>query len=968
MMTHMKSLKVGCLVLSIALSGVLFGNGDLVGDIDGDFSVDWQDIYHLNQQWLDPVGICPEGHDANIDGVGGVDIKDYAALAANFGKVQGFSANKIVEWKMDETSGTAVTDSSGNSNNGATSGEPLRVDGLVGKCLQFDGSNDYVFTNTASNLPLGKTDSWSMNAFLYPTRDITGWSLVAGFGEYSGATLTGRYIYGGSSTVSFHGRWMQSDESWDLNQWQMVTVTYDGKYIKAYKNADLLYFSNPGSLGSEDLSKTKIYLAQQLWSDLRFRGKMDEFTIWDDALSQEEISVLADVLPKEPKKVLEWKFDEVTGTAVEDSTCSGSDGVISGTVARSPAVFYDGLEFDGSAGKASAGNAANLPANAGKKWSMSMYVYCDSVPSGPTVIAGFGNSSGTGQLDKRYLAVTADGKIGFWNGVSVTSIYTDFDIGKWQMITITYDGGVLTKIYKNAVLAGLSFGDYTDTTSEVNIGGEFLAETFEGIVDDFSIWDDELSLTEITQMVRTPYYFDSENGSDSNTGRSPTQAWSSLAKFNATTWQPGDRVLFKGGSQYTGQLKPKGSGVKDRPIVIACYGLGRPRIDGNGLYITAVLLENEQYVHITDLEVTNTNGVRVGGRMGVNVSLSDYGIARGIVLRNLFVHDVYGSLVKGEGLGGNGILWQNGGSAPLAQSYYNGLTIEDCHLLRTDRNGICGLSWPDSYNVAIRDNYLEDIGGDGIVPLGTSGCVVEYNVINKAIARATDAACGMWPFSCDDTIFQYNEVYNCAPGANGDGEAFDCDYACDGTVFQYNYSHDNPKGFMRICTGNPDVDYNRNSVVRYNISVNDGSIDDGVFALWKRLDNTAAATAELTSGGIIFSSLNQAPREDSVLMMVRRMNGAITVSMAISKLALHHTAGAILTACRLILIKLQLTRSWQIQAGLVLDSMALTDTCLTATRLVLERVKLSTLMADMTSGAISFTMGQLILESMKKSR
>ncbi|MDG0792986.1 hypothetical protein OMP38_20520 [Cohnella ginsengisoli] len=70
------------------------------------------------------------------------------------------------------------------------------------------------------------------------------------------------------------------------------------------------------------------------------------------------------------------------------------------------------------------------------------------------------------------------------------------------------------------------------------------------------------------------YYVDSVGGSDSNNGLSDGSAWQSLAKVNATTFQPGDKILFKAGSVWSGQLHPLGSGTSGAPIVIDKYGSG----------------------------------------------------------------------------------------------------------------------------------------------------------------------------------------------------------------------------------------------------------------------------------------------------------------------------------------------------------------------------------------------------------
>src|SRR5215475_2373584 len=102
------------------------------------------------------------------------------------------------------------------------------------------------------------------------------------------------------------------------------------------------------------------------------------------------------------------------------------------------------------------------------------------------------------------------------------------------------------------------------------------------------------------------YYIDSAAGDDINRGDSPAQAWKTLSKVNATTFGPGDRILFKSGAHWTGQLWPKGSGTEQQPIVIDKFGGDAPPvIEGNGEADEAVLLKNQEYWEINHLEVTN---------------------------------------------------------------------------------------------------------------------------------------------------------------------------------------------------------------------------------------------------------------------------------------------------------------------------------------------------------------------------
>jgi hypothetical protein len=327
----------------------------------------------------------------------------------------------------------------------------------------------------------------------------------------------------------------------------------------------------------------------------------------------------------------------------------------------------------------------------------------------------------------------------------------------------------------------------------------------------------------------TTYYVDSEIGDDQSNGTSPEEPWKTLARVNTVLFAPGDRILFKAGSRFSGRLKPKGSGSDGAPIMIDVYGEGaKPLITAGGESREALLLENQEYWEVNNLELTNQGKTPERFRYGVRVRAWDFGTMRHIHLKNLFVHDVNGSLIKEDPGEGHGIYWENGGDAK--PSRFDGLLIEGCRLLRTDRNGICGYSensnrrnWFPSLNVVIRKNLLEDIGGDGIKVWGCEGALVEHNHVHKGGQRHDGYSAGIWPWSSDGTVIQFNEVSEFR--GTRDGQAFDSDGNCRGTIFQYNYSHDNDGGFMLICSSGewkpPRMLVNSGTVVRYNISQND---------------------------------------------------------------------------------------------------------------------------------------------------
>lgn len=184
------------------------------------------------------------------------------------------------------------------------------------------------------------------------------------------------------------------------------------------------------------------------------------------------------------------------------------------------------------------------------------------------------------------------------------------------------------------------------------------------------------------------YHVDSTAGNDSAPGTSPSQAWKTLDKVNATEFTAGDRLLFKAGGRWSGQLHPKGSGrangQKVEAITITRYGEGPlPRIDGEGKVSDTVLLENIQFWEVTDLEITNQGPKTAPWRTGVRILADGIGTMQYIALRRLYVHDVNGDLRKSHE--GCGIFFEAKGR----DISFDRLLIENCKLDRTDRNGIC---------------------------------------------------------------------------------------------------------------------------------------------------------------------------------------------------------------------------------------------------------------------------------------
>ena len=325
--------------------------------------------------------------------------------------------------------------------------------------------------------------------------------------------------------------------------------------------------------------------------------------------------------------------------------------------------------------------------------------------------------------------------------------------------------------------------------------------------------------------IKNQYYVDASGGSDSNSGNSPESAWKTLYKVSSFTFSPGDKLFFKSGEVWNGQLKLKGSGNDGSPIILDQYGEGgKPIINGGGATTNSgatLLLKNIQFWEINNLELTNTNGNSnyQGDLWAILGQLDEAGgiEAKHIYIRDCYIHDVNGKVAtKTTG----GIYMTAFGNDP---SRYNDLRIENNII---DNVGGLGIANQSSYasitsnsrypslNIFIRGNIVSNTGRNNMIIRASDGAIVEHNTLINS--SRYDTGHSVFCFNTIGVKIQFNEAYgNKGPG-DMDRGGFDADYNSKNTLIQYNYSHDNQWGFGIMKRA-----VNENVVIRYNISEND---------------------------------------------------------------------------------------------------------------------------------------------------
>jgi hypothetical protein len=105
-------------------------------------------------------------------------------------------------------------------------------------------------------------------------------------------------------------------------------------------------------------------------------------------------------------------------------------------------------------------------------------------------------------------------------------------------------------------------------------------------------------------------YYVSPNGSDSNSGTSPSTPIKTLGRASGLGLNPGDQVLLERGATFSGKLAVWRSGTAGAPITIGSYGSGsKPVVTGDCLEVGG------SYVTMTDFTVQNctTNGIWTDG-------------------------------------------------------------------------------------------------------------------------------------------------------------------------------------------------------------------------------------------------------------------------------------------------------------------------------------------------------------------
>lgn len=414
-----------------------------------------------------------------------------------------------------------ANDVGGNGNNGVVTGASLTTDrfGNANSAYSFDDNSDYIDCGNSSSVNI--TGSITLSAWINATNFNTENGIISKNGSYDLITSANNTIPPLDKI-----RWLEAGgflftSPIQQGTWLHIVATFDltTQTKKVYVNGTL-FASQAASITSLPTTTQNLYIGSHQplivpsWS---FNGKLDDIGVWNRALTQQEITNLYNSsLPQTaclPANIPTtglvgyWPF---CGNA-NDESGNGNNGTNNGATLTADR-FGNANSAYGLATLTDNISVNNVvPSFNNNALSVSLWMkfptqYNQSslalVKNGTPYTNGFDvaidqNNAAYGV--NNYLVVFLVG-----NGVSVSFISNQSELGAWSNIVSTYDGSNI-KIYLNGILkATQSFNQSMNIPNNNLVFGSWDNPTTPAVssrqIDDIGIWNRALTQEEITNL------------------------------------------------------------------------------------------------------------------------------------------------------------------------------------------------------------------------------------------------------------------------------------------------------------------------------------------------------------------------------------------------------------------------------------------------------------------------------------
>jgi hypothetical protein len=487
-------------------------------------------------------------------------------------------------WKFDEGQGTTANDSSGFDNRGTVSGALWKTEDLCisGKCLYFDGSNDFV--TRADDPDLDAVDNFTIGGWFRHKVSTTGVDIIAA--KYN-ATSAGYKVvmeddgditcaidHDATYTPTFAAT--STAATYDDDTWHNFACVKSGtSTLNLYIDGALITSTSITGVGSLVNSDSFYIGVDGGGVSNAFEGFIDEIKVYQYARSASEIKTdfLREAAMRGSSAVLGasddafldqglvgyWKMDEAAwtnnciATTVIDSSGEGNTGKDCGATAAATGKFGNGGDFDGTDDYISVADTSVLePAN---DMTISAWVKFDTLPStrGEDAIVAIKHDSSSPFFSYQLIVSTGGAAVFQWVNSSRTTYSASMAIsgiatGTWYHVAGTKVGSTITA-YVNGSSQGSTQGTTTGTILNSANALEFgsVDGTFsrlDGKLDEERIYNRGLSPKEIRALYNfapgpISYYKFDENTGTAAADSSGSNLALTVNGASSNSWIPG---------------------------------------------------------------------------------------------------------------------------------------------------------------------------------------------------------------------------------------------------------------------------------------------------------------------------------------------------------------------------------------------------------------------------------------------